>query len=46
VPEVFGPLVLAAIQEHRALLERGALLTIEPDKARARVLPIVPGRKA
>ncbi len=46
MPEVVGPLVLAAIQEHRALLERGALLTIEPDKARARVLPIVPGRNA
>jgi predicted nuclease of predicted toxin-antitoxin system len=45
VPEVVGELVLAAIHEHRVLLERGALVTIEPDKLRARVLPIVPGIK-
>jgi len=43
VPEVVGELVVAAIHEHRTLLERGALVTIEPDKLRARVLPIVPG---
>ncbi len=43
VPETVGHLVLAAIHEHRALLERGALITIEPDNLRARILPIVPG---
>ena len=42
-PEVVGELVLAAIAEYGTLLERGALVTIEPDKLRARVLPIVPG---
>lgn len=42
---VVGKLVLAAIEDHRALLERGALVTIEPEKLRARVLPIVPGIK-
>jgi hypothetical protein len=45
VPEAVGKLVLAAIEEYGALLERGALVTIEPDKLRARVLPIVPGIK-
>jgi predicted nuclease of predicted toxin-antitoxin system len=43
VPEIVGELVVAAIHEHRTLLERGALVTIEPDKLRARILPIVPG---
>ena len=45
VPAVVGELVLAAIHEYGPLLERGALLTIEPDKLRARVLPIIPGLK-
>lgn len=45
MPEVVGELVLNAIHEHRALLERGALVTIEPEKLRARILPIVPGLK-
>ena len=45
VPEVIGELVLAAIRKHASLLDRGALVTIEPDKLRARVLPIVPGLK-
>ena len=45
VPNVVGELVLGAIHEHRSLLERGALVTIERDKLRARVLPIVPGIK-
>jgi predicted nuclease of predicted toxin-antitoxin system len=45
VPEVMGELVVSAIQTYRSLLERGALVTVEPDKSRARVLPIVPGIK-
>lgn len=45
VPDVVGELVITAIQQYRTLLERGALVTIEPDKLRARVLPIVPGIK-
>lgn len=45
MPDVVGELVLAAIEEHGLLLERGALVTIEPDKLRARVLPIVPGAR-
>jgi len=45
VPDTVGELVLSAIQRYGALLERGALVTIEPDKLRARVLPIVPGMR-
>lgn len=45
VPDVVGALVLTALQKYGDLLERGALVTIEPDKFRARVLPIVPGMK-
>lgn len=43
VPDVAGKLVLSAIETHSALLERGALVTIEPERLRARVLPIIPG---
>ena len=43
VPEIVGETVLSAIREHRALLDRGALITVERDKLRARILPIVPG---
>lgn len=45
VPESVGELVLSALQKYGTLLERGALVTIEPEKFRARVLPIVPGMK-
>lgn len=43
MPDAVGELVLAAIEEHGPLLDRGALVTIEPEKLRARILPIVPG---
>lgn len=45
VPEAAGILLIAAITEHGALLQRGALLTVEPHKSRVRVLPIVPGNR-
>jgi predicted nuclease of predicted toxin-antitoxin system len=45
VPETIGDLVVAAIREHRVILNRGALVTIDPEKSRARVLPIVPGKQ-
>jgi len=45
VPEVMGELVVSAIRDYYSLLERGALVTVEPDKSRARVLPIIPGIK-
>jgi predicted nuclease of predicted toxin-antitoxin system len=43
VPEAIGEAVVAAIVENAIHLERGALLTLDPDKLRVRILPIVPG---
>lgn len=40
-PEVIGVLVASAIVEHAAHLVAGVLLTIEPDRMRVRILPIV-----
>lgn len=45
VPEVIGDAVVAALVEHSLHLQRGALLTLDPDKLRTRILPIVPGIK-
>lgn len=38
-----GPLVLRALTEHAEHLRRGALVTLEPEHLRARILPIIPG---
>ena len=43
VPEIIGDAVISAVAESAVHLERGALLTIDPDKLRVRILPIVPG---
>jgi predicted nuclease of predicted toxin-antitoxin system len=43
VPEVIGFLVASAIMEHGAHLIAGALLTVEPDRMRVRILPITRG---
>jgi predicted nuclease of predicted toxin-antitoxin system len=40
VPEVIGVLVASAIVEHAQHLIDGALLTVEPDRMRVRILPI------
>lgn len=45
VPAVIGGAVVTVIVENTAYLERGALITIDPDKSRVRILPIVPGLK-
>ncbi|HYR27385.1 MAG TPA: DUF5615 family PIN-like protein, partial [Thermoanaerobaculia bacterium] len=39
MPSVIGDVVVAAIREYASHLARGALLTIEPDRWRGRVLP-------
>lgn len=46
VPPVVGVLVASAIVEHAEHLINGALLTVEPDRMRVRILPIVPGMKS
>lgn len=42
VPEAIGDLVVATIQQYSEILLRGALVTIEPERLRARVLPLFP----
>ncbi len=39
-PEATGSLVLAALNKHKEALERGALLSIQGQTSRVRVLPI------
>ncbi len=39
-PGVLGPIILAALHQFREELERGAIVTILPDRTKARVLPI------
>jgi hypothetical protein len=41
MPELIGFLVASAIGEHADYLTRGALLTVEPDRMRVRILPII-----
>ncbi|MCI0599844.1 MAG: DUF5615 family PIN-like protein [Beijerinckiaceae bacterium] len=41
-PGVTGTLVIAAIQQMAAELEEGALLTVDPDRTRLRLLPLRP----
>jgi len=40
VPEAIGDLVLKAIARFKKELEQGALITIDPYRSRARVLPL------
>lgn len=39
-PEAIGSLVLTALEKHREALDRGALLSIQGQTSRIRVLPI------
>src|SRR5579864_2227086 len=40
LPEAIGDLVIGVFNEHRELLERGALVTVDQRQARVRILPI------
>jgi predicted nuclease of predicted toxin-antitoxin system len=40
LPEDIGPVVIAALEQHRASLETGALVVVELRKTRVRVLPL------
>jgi predicted nuclease of predicted toxin-antitoxin system len=42
-PEAIGPAVLAALRQTEADLKQGALLTVEPGRARIRLLPLPGG---
>ena len=46
IPSVIGEAVVAAVVEHADHLRRGALITLDPDRLRARILPIIPGIKS
>jgi predicted nuclease of predicted toxin-antitoxin system len=39
-PEAIGHFILSALRQHAESLDAGALLTIDPSKARVRILPI------
>jgi predicted nuclease of predicted toxin-antitoxin system len=41
-PEVIGRQVIEALRELTAELERGALVTVDPSRARLRILPLMP----
>jgi predicted nuclease of predicted toxin-antitoxin system len=43
VPATIGETVVAVLNENTTHLERGALITLDPDRLRIRILPIVPG---
>lgn len=40
-PEAIGSQVIAAVRQMGAELESGALLTVDPDRARLRLLPLL-----
>ena len=40
-PDHLGDIVVAALREHQEILERGALITIDESRLRARILPLV-----
>ena len=40
-PDHLGDMVVAALREHQEILERGALITIDESRLRARILPLV-----
>lgn len=39
-PEALSEMLVSAIQQHDEALEHGALLTLDPSKARVRILPL------
>jgi len=39
-PEAIGSLILAALLQHAASLNAGALVAVDPSKARVRILPL------
>lgn len=43
IPATIGDAVIAALTANATHLERGALMTVDPDRLRVRILPIVPG---
>lgn len=44
-PAAIGPALISAIAEHAEHLRSGALITLDPDRSRTRILPILPGMR-
>jgi predicted nuclease of predicted toxin-antitoxin system len=42
LPEGIGTLVITALEQYQGELEQGAIMTIEPQRARMRILPLAP----
>jgi len=42
LPEAIGTMVIAALKQYQNELELGAIITIEPQRARVRILPLSP----
>jgi predicted nuclease of predicted toxin-antitoxin system len=42
LPEAIGTLVITALKQYQHELEQGAIMTIEPQRARMRILPLTP----
>ncbi len=42
-PDIIGGPVIGALQQMSVELEEGALLTVDPNRTRLRVLPLLPG---
>jgi len=40
-PDHLGDIVVTALREHREILERGALITIDEFRLRVRILPVI-----
>jgi len=40
-PDHLGDIVVAALREHKEILERGAIITIDESRLRARILPLI-----
>jgi predicted nuclease of predicted toxin-antitoxin system len=41
LPEAIGTLVIAALKKFQSELEQGAIITVEPQRARVRILPFL-----
>jgi len=42
LPEGIGTLVITALKQYQRELEQGAIMTIDPQRARIRILPLTP----
>jgi predicted nuclease of predicted toxin-antitoxin system len=42
LPESIGTLVITVLKQYQQELEQGAIMTIEPQRARMRILPLTP----